>query len=223
MQLREDDRARVTAAVSAAETGTDGEIVPVVADRSDKYHDVGLHWAVLATLLVPAVAALRPGLLLATRGALDGGWRQAYPLGELLTVLLVIMALTFLLARLLFAAPAIRMVLTPRATKTRRVRRRALEVFRVGIEAHTTSRTGVLLYLSLAERQAEIVADAAIHAKVAPETWGDTMARLIDAVRDDRVGQGIAEAVGEIGAILATHFPRSNADPQELPNRLIQL
>ena len=49
----------VTEAV-AAERSSDGEIVTIVAPRSDAYHDVGLHYAVLAMLLVPTLGALLP-------------------------------------------------------------------------------------------------------------------------------------------------------------------
>ncbi|PTQ12268.1 hypothetical protein CLG96_06945 [Sphingomonas oleivorans] len=223
MRLTERDHAEVNAAVMAAEARTDGEIVTIVAPSSDSYHDVVLHWAMLLVFLVLALVALRPDILLSLRAMLDGGWRHEYPQGELLTALLLLLAVKFLAARLAFAWMPLRMLLTPRATKARRVRRRALSYFKVGTEHRTASRTGVLLYLSLAEHQAEIVADAAIHAKVAPETWGDAMAALIEAVRDGRPGDGMAAAVEQIGAVLAEHFPRTDTDPNELPDRLIAL
>ena len=115
------------------------------------------------------------------------------------------------------------MALTPRATIGRRVRRRAIEHFRAGIEARTASTTGVLLYLSLLEHRAEIVADRAIAAKVPSEAWGSTMAELVIAIRDGRAGDGIVAAVAGIGAILAEHFPHSGTDPNELPDGLILL
>ena len=117
----------------------------------------------------------------------------------------------------------LRMALTPRATKARRVRRRAILLFRAAAEARTAGRTGVLIYLSLDEHRAEIVADKAINDRVAPEAWGEAMALLIDAVRDDRPGEGLALAVGRVGAILAPHFPRADDDINELPDRLIEL
>ncbi|HEY0270247.1 MAG TPA: hypothetical protein VGC10_04575, partial [Sphingomonas sp.] len=80
-----------------------------------------------------------------------------------------------------------------------------------------------LLYLSLAEHRAEIIADAAINAKVTPETWGDAMAALIDAVKDGRPGDGMVASIGKIGQVLAEHFPRSPDDTNELPDRLILL
>ena len=50
--------------------------------------------------------------------------------------------------------------------------RRAVELFRAGCELKTRGRTGILIYLSLGERRAEILADKAIADKVEPEVWG---------------------------------------------------
>jgi putative membrane protein len=222
MKLSEQDHALVSAAVTAAETTTDGEIVTIVTGRSDAYHDVGLHWAVLAMLLAITAVAVAPDFYI---GLLDrlAGWQHQWTTRELLTILLVFVTLKFLGVRLILAWMPLRMALTPRATKTRRVRRRAIELFKASAEKRTASRTGVLLYLSLAEHQAEIVADEAIHARVTPETWGAAMAALVDAVRAGRPGDGMAAAVAQIGMVLAEHFPRTGTDPNELPDRLIEL
>ena len=58
MRLTDADHARVTAAVTAAEAHTDGEIVTIVARQSDAYRDVALHWSVLTMLLALALLAL---------------------------------------------------------------------------------------------------------------------------------------------------------------------
>src|SRR5207342_120308 len=76
-----EDRLHVAEAVKKAEANSDGEIVTIVAPRSDAYHDVGLHYAVLAMLLVPAALAFVPqgwidywsGLLLGWNGELTRG------------------------------------------------------------------------------------------------------------------------------------------------------
>ncbi|MBH1993350.1 MAG: hypothetical protein I8H86_10740, partial [Sphingomonadaceae bacterium] len=75
----------------------------------------------------------------------------------------------------------------------------------------------------LDEHRAEIVADRAINEKVAPEAWGEAMAALIAAIRDNRPGEGLAAAVEQVGALLAPHFPRADDDINELPDRLIEL
>jgi len=218
----EADRIRIGEAVTAAEANSDGEIVTVVAEQSDSYNDVVLHWAVLVLYLAIAVVAAMPGRMILLLDTVAGGWDTWTP-GELIAILLVVLAVKFLVARWIFGLKPIRLALTPHGTKARRVRRRALLLFRLATENRTRARTGVLLYLSLAEHRAEIVADAAISAKVTPETWGDAMAALIDAVKDGRPGDGMVASIGKIGQVLAEHFPRSPDDTNELPDRLILL
>jgi putative membrane protein len=218
----EADRIRIGAAVTAAEANSDGEIVTVVSGQSDSYNDVVLHWAVLVLFLAVAVAAAIPGRLILLLDVVAGGWDTWTP-GELIAILLVVLAVKFLIARWIFGLRPIRLALTPHGTKARRVRRRGLLLFRLATENRTRAKTGVLLYLSLAEHRAEIIADAAINAKVTPETWGEAMAALIDAVKDGRPGDGMVASIGQIGQVLAEHFPRSPDDTNELPDRLILL
>ena len=220
MRLAPDDHARVSAAVGQAERATAGEIVVAAADRSDGYHDAALHWAVLAMLGVLALLAWRPGIADWLWAHAVHGW-LAPPAGAGFAVALVLVCLAFLLVRYLLAWTPLRMALTPGATKTRRVRRRALALFRVGAEKRTTGRTGVLIYLSLAERRAEIIADEAIHGRVPEDRWGAAMAALIADVRHGRPGDGLVAAIGQVGAVLAEHFPIEAGDVNELPDRLI--
>lgn len=212
------DRDRVTAAVAAAERGTDGEIVTIVAAQSDGYHDVPLQFAGLAVLLVTALATLEWRWL---EIGLDP-WGDA-DLGHALLVLLVAQTAVFLAVRYLVGWAPVRFALTPRATKRRRVRQRALQYFHVGTEKRTQAKVGILLYLSTAERMAEIIADEAIHGKVPAGRWGDAMAALVAHVRDGRAGDGMVAAVAEIGTILTETFPKTEGDVNELPDRVIEL
>ena len=223
LRFTPEDHALVTAAVTRAERSSDGEIVTVVSEKSDSYHDVGLHYAVLAMLLVPAAIALLPQSWIDWATGLFFGWNAVLSRGALMALLFVKLAAIFLIVRYLLAYMPLRMALTPGTTKTRRVRRRAVELFRVGAERRTAGRTGVLLYLSLREHRAEIVADEAIVTKVAPELWGEAMTDLIEEVKAGRPGAGMAKAVERIGAVLAEHFPKSGTDTNELPDRLIEL
>ena len=224
MRIGSEDRQHVAEAVKAAEATTDGEIVAIAAKQSDAYHDVVLHWAVIGMFLLLAIQAALPGHFVPVLDwALRGGWGDHWPVWFLLTAELLMLAAAFLVLRFALSPIAIRMVLTPKSTKSRRVRARAVLLFRASIESRTATRTGVLLYLSEAEHRAEIVADAAIHAKVPDTAWGEAMALLLDAVRDDRPGDGMVAAIGAIGRVLAEHFPRTGTDPNELPDRLIEL
>ena len=222
-RFSEADHALVTEAVARAERSSDGEIVIIVAPRSDAYHDVGLHYAVLAMLLVPTVGAVLPQSWIDWALALVFGWNASLSFRLLMLTIVVAQAIVFLIVRFAFAFMPLRMALTPASTKTRRVRRRAVELFRAGTEKRTKGRTGILLYLSLLEHRAEIVADEAIHSRVEPDVWGEAMAALVDGVKSGRSGEGMAQAVAKIGEVLAGCLPPTLDNPNELPDRLIEL
>ncbi|WP_066481692.1 TPM domain-containing protein [Sphingomonas sp. CCH5-A5] len=217
------DHARVTHAVAEAEHGTDGEIVTIVTPRSDEYHDVALHFAVAAMLLVPALLAAAPALLVRKLALFGGGWDAGTDLALLLVGVFVVQAIVFLVVRYGLAWRWLRIRIAPLSTRERRVRRRAIQFFKAGAEKRTRQRVGILLFLSLDERIAEIVADEAIHSRVAPEIWGEAMAALVDRVRAGDAAGGMVAAVARIGAVLAEHFPKTADDVNELPDRLIEL
>lgn len=223
MRLSEQDHLLVTEAVAKAERESDGEIVTIVAPRSDAYHDVGLHYAVLAMLLVPVGLAFVPQAWIDWAAGLVLGWNPELSREIVMLYLFAKMTAAFLIVRYALAWMPLRMALTPGRTKSRRVRRRAIELFRTGCELKTRGRTGVLLYVSLAEHRAEIVADKAIADQVQPEVWGEAMVALVDELKARRPGHGIAAAVGKIGAVLAPILPPTIDNPNELPDRLIEL
>lgn len=223
LHLTAADHALVSAAVTDAEASTSGEIVTIVARRSDSYHDVGLSWAAAAVFIALAMMAAFPAHLRTFLSSILLDWDHELADWKLLMGLLGLLILKFLVVRYLLAIMPLRMLMTPRATKARRVRRRAILLFRTSAEARTTGRTGVIIYLSLDEHRAEIVADRAINEKVAPDAWGEAMAALIEAIRAGRAGEGLAAAVAQVGTVLSQHFPRAGDDVNELPDRLIEL
>jgi len=222
MRLSEGDHAKVSAAIAAAEGCSNGEILAVTAERSDAYHDVGLHYAVLALFLLLGAFAAWPSML-------DGlwtllmGWSAPPTQRELLTLLLGAGLLVFLIALFAMKWMPLRLALTPGATKTRRVRRRAISLFKAAAERRTSGRTGIMIYLSMGEHRAEIVADEAITKVTTPDTWGEAMAALILEVKAGRPADGIVAAIERVGAVLAEHFPRSSDDTNEIPDKLIEL
>jgi putative membrane protein len=195
----------------------------VATPLSDSYHDVALHWAVLVLIGTLAIFAAFPDLLHFWFNLFFGGWRPEPTLGQLLTLMLILAVAKFTVALLILKYMPLRLALTPAATKTRRVRRRAVAVFKSAAERRTTGRTGILIYLSMGEHRAEIVADEAITGVTSPETWGEAMAALIAEVKEGRPGDGIVAAVGEVGQVLTKHFPRSHTDTNEIPDKLIEL
>jgi len=222
-RLSEADHQKVSAAVTAAEGGSSGEIVVVATPISDPYHDVALHWALVPLFAVLAWAAWRPTALTWWYGFLFGGWRPDPTLSQLLTLLMLIAAVKFTVALLILKWMPLRLFLTPAATKHRRVRRRAVAIFQAAAARRTTGRTGILIYLSLAEHRAEIIADEAILKVTDEHTWGEAMTALLTYVRQDAIGDGIVAAVQRVGVVLSEHFPRSATDSNEIPDELIEL
>ena len=223
LRLTDAERGKVAAAIAAAESKSNGEIVAVATPISDAYHDVALHWALIPLFAVLAWAAWRPTALTWWYDFLFGGWSPDPTLSQLFTLLMVFAALKFIVALLILKWMPLRLLLTPAATKHRRVRRRAIAIFKAAAERRTAGRTGILIYLSMAERRAEIIGDSAITSATNPETWGEAMAALLVDVREGRVADGIVAAIDQVGTVLAEHFPRSANDINEIPDKLIEL
>ena len=221
--LTEAEREAVSAAVAAAESHTAGEIVTIMAERSDSYHDVALVWSAFAAFLALGVLSLAPQFYLGLIDRFTGTWQSDWHPGQIFALALFAASAKFLGMWLIQLWQPLRLALVPGPLKHARVRNRAVTSFKIGAERRTHGRTGVLIYLSLAERRAEIVADEAIAAHVAPEMWGEAMATLVGGIRRGDAAAGLVGAVEQVGAILARHLPRAEDDVNELPDRLIEV
>lgn len=222
-QLSADDHARISAAVHAAEAHTSGEIVTIIADQSDDYADVALCWAAGLAALSLVILCIFPHIYLPQVDRVLGRWAFDWTPRAVLELALFTATLKFSVSWLILLWRPLRLWLVPGRVRTARVHKRAISFFKVGAERRTQGRTGVLLYLSLAEHRAEIVADQAIHSRVAQEEWGQAMADLVVHVREGRIADGMIAAVGDIGAVLSAQLPRLTDDANELPDRLIEL
>ncbi len=223
VELSAADQARISAAVHAAESGTSGEIVTILSDQSDDYADIALWWSAGVALLALAVLCVIPDFYLGLVDRALGRWAVEWTPRAVLELALTVASLKFIGMWGLQLWRPLRLWLVPASVKSARVRRRAVQCFRTAAERRTTGRTGILLYLSLAEHRAEIVADAAIHARVDPQEWGQAMADLIGPVRDGRIADGLIAAIGDVSKVLAAHLPRATDDVNELPDRIIAL
>ena len=221
--LTGEDRKRIAQAVSAAEAESAGEIVTIVTPQSDSYRDVALAWSIFIAFLALAVLELAPNFYLGLIERALGLWAHEWTPRQVLGIALTVALMKFLAMLLLMAWQPLRLALTPAPIKAARVHARALTCFRIGAEGRTTGRTGILIYLSLAEHRAEIIADEAIASKVAPEVWGDAMHALLGPIREGRTADGMVAAIAKVGAVLAEHLPRAADDENELPDRVIEV
>ena len=221
--LTADDRARISAAVTAAEAHTSGEITTIMAADSDSYHDVALVWSALVAFAALAALSLAPAFYLGLVDRMLGQWGTRWPPQSLFALAASVAIQKFTAMWLILRWRPLRLALVPGAIKHARVRARALACFRIATDQRTRAATGLLIYLSLAERRAEIVAEHAIAAKVAPELWGEAMATMLIDLGQGRVADGMIAAIGQTGRLLADHFPRQPNDSNELPDRLIEI
>jgi uncharacterized membrane protein len=102
-------------------------------------------------------------------------------------------------------------------------RERALEVFGLLRVWDTEENAGVLVYLLLADRDVEIVADRGIDRSVDATAWQSICARMETEFREARYADGVVRGIGEVSALLAAHFPRSGAHANELPDKPVIL
>ncbi|MEM8685839.1 MAG: hypothetical protein AAGF81_00815 [Pseudomonadota bacterium] len=201
--LNKQVQARISAEINAAEKRTSGEIVAVVAPNSDDYLHVPLLWAAVAALTLPLA------LFQFTNLAGD--------------TIYFIQLLCFLGVTLVLSVPLIRYRIVPRGLAHKRAHRHALDQF-LSQDLHTTqNRTGVLIFVSVAERYGEIIADEGIYQKVSPEVWDQALAALLGHLKKKEVEDGFVAAIRLSADVLAEHFPINEDDEDELPNHLIIL
>lgn len=226
--LGSDRHAQVAEAIREAERRTSGEIFCVLASQVSAYRDVGALWAAVIALLCPLVLPLL-GLDPAALFHFGRVWSAAHlaaaelaAAGVVVSVVLL-QLLVFGAVMLLWEWPVVRRALTPHSIRQRRVRHAAMQQFLAHGLHVTEDRTGVLIFAARADHQVEIVADAGIHAKTPPEVWGEAAAALADGLRRGDPAAGYIAAVALCGEVLAQHFPPRDGNPNELPDKLLEI
>jgi uncharacterized membrane protein len=107
--------------------------------------------------------------------------------------------------------------------RTRKLRERAEDLFSLLRAWDTAHNSGVLIYVQLVERRIEIVADRGIAAKVGQAEWEAVCREMEKAFREGRFAEGALQAIERTTALLATHFPPLDNNPNELPDKPVVL
>jgi len=200
-----EDKARITAAIHDAEKNTSGEFVAVVAHASDHYVILPLLWSAIIALLVPGIC-LFLGVSL--------HWVHLYQIQLLIFIALALLLLT---------VPGLHFALVPKRVKHARASRLAYaQFYQQGVQL-TAHHSGVLFFVSLAERYVEIVADKGIHEKIGEARWRGIIELFVAQVRRGKVVEGFVEAIGACGAAMAEHYPPDPNDVSELSDGLIEI
>ncbi|MFK7997824.1 MAG: TPM domain-containing protein [Granulosicoccus sp.] len=214
--LTDQEKASLSAKINHAESRTRAEIVTVIARQSDGYRYIPILWAALVALSIPGVYYLYLAVT-------SGGWVEPSHIIESSTWLYPIQVLVFLGLGMLFQIPAARLWIIPSSVKKQRAARHAREQFFLQNLHQTEGRTGVLVFVSVAEHYVEIIVDSAIAKAVDDALWQETVEDFITHVRRGQIAKGFENTIEHCRDILWEHFPAPEGRPDELPNHLIEV
>jgi putative membrane protein len=198
-----EDHKRLSEEIRAAESNTSGEIYVVVSHSADTYRLVPVLWAALFALLLPWVLHLTTSLSA--------------------TLILSLQVVAFVAVSVVLSLPRIRYRVIPPAIAEDAAHRAAMAQFMAHGVHLTAARTGVLIYVTLAPRRIEVLADAGIHKKVAADEWDKTVELIAAEARAGRLSDGLTAGIRTVGALLAQHFPRAEDDVNELPDQVMEI
>ena len=197
-----EDRQRIAATIHAAEQATSGEIVCVLMRSASSYSYAPILWASFVALVAPWLLIAATHLSVARVLA----WQIAIFIG----------------VGLALAWTPLRMALVPRAIKRTRAHRAAMEQFFARGVAHAKNRMGVMIFVSLAEHYAYVVADDGVAARVEQKEWQDAVDALTGRIGAGRIADGFIAAIERCGAVLAQHAP-PDGESHVLPDRIYVL
>ncbi len=209
--LSEADRERIRQAVHAAEQQTRAEIVPMIVARSGLYRDAQ-HWAGLITALTTLAV-----LLTIEASWLPWGWHASNAAWLVLAIMLVYVGGSWIGTW----PPVIRLLTSP--TRLRhKVALRAERAFAQHAISQTRERTGVLILLSMLERQIYVLPDRSLAGLVSAERWKQVVQAAVERLQHGDIVEGLTHAIAACGVVLADACPTCPGDnPNELPDQVI--
>ncbi|MDE2577595.1 MAG: hypothetical protein KGL46_02200 [Hyphomicrobiales bacterium] len=196
------DRTRIAAAIAEAERHTAGEIVCVLMRSSSDYSYGPILWASFLALLSP--------------------WAFMFFTHVSTVKILSAQIAVFIATALILWWPPLRMLLVPRSLLRTRAHRAAMEQFFARGVSLTKDRMGVMIFVSLAERYARIIADNGAARLIDHEDWQHAVDALTAQMPDGHIAEGFIAAIERCGKVLAEHVP-PNGEPHVLPNRIYVL
>lgn len=206
------ERARVEAAVQAAEQQTSAEIVPVIVGRSGLYREAHHRAGLLSAVVALAV------LLTIETAWFPWGWQASNAVW-----LLGITVLAYSVGAWIGTWPAVLRLFTSRDRMRHKVQMRAERAFAQQGLAHTRERTGLLLMVSLLERQVYVLPDQALQALVSVDQWQEIVSVVVERLKAGDLAGGLCRGIEASGVLLSRACPSRDGDnPNELPDAVVQ-
>ncbi len=207
MNLEPKDHKAVISAIKKAEKKTSAEIFAVLAERSDDYRFIAYAFLALWTFLVSSVFAL---LI------------QWYEINISLPLFIWAQLSAFLISMLIIRLwPQTALLLTPERIAHERAHINAVKLFLAHGIHQTKGRNGVLIFVSLKEKYAEILVDSAIEEQIGRAFFLDSVEQLVIDCENQDIAAGYQTAIETISKKLSADFPHSKKDKNELEDRLI--
>lgn len=207
--MTEEDAKEIGEAITRNEKRTSGEIVAVLSSQSGSYRLLPLFIGAFIALLVPLILIYLP---LYTQGSYMIWSAERIYFFQLIC---------FVVLSFVFSMRPIRYWIVPGALKRRWAHAHAMEQFAAQEMHTTTGRTGVMIFVSVAERFAEVIGDIGIYEKVPEEEWQKMVSDLVRDIEHKKPKEGFLKAIETSGTWLNKHFPPTSEPLNELSNHLI--
>ena len=225
--LSEQDKARISAAITEVEQKTAGEIFCVLAKDVSRYREVPLLWAAVAAFIVPPLLVFL-GLHRLALASIFTSWtdESAHAMEGLilraLSAFELVQAGVFLVVAIIVAMPSVRRMVTPGALKAYRVRQAARRHFAaIGMHLSKTE-PHILIFACWADRRVELVAHDNIHKAVGEGPWSQSVAAVVEGMTKGKPADGFVKAIAICGTALAQHFPPDGTAKNRLPNTILE-
>lgn len=216
MGLTEIDLEKIKTQVSKAEKTTTGEISIAITKESSDYSFYELLFSVFIGLL--AFIEMLPFCndisdKFSRLFWVEHSWYVTAFIGF---VSFVVIAISFFIANI----PCVDRLVVPRQVRTECVRQRAMRQFIESGVSQTIDHSGILIFISLLEREVRIIADTGIATKIAQEQWDRIADDIAFGFRSSLGAAALESAVDRCGALLSENFPAKTVNPNELSDEV---
>jgi putative membrane protein len=177
------DKARIHAAVTSAESRTHVHVAVSIVPASDRYLLYPVAWGAVVALVAGGVLAM--------------GWpyfslREAF----------AIEAIVFVVLSIVLEWWPLRLMIVPRAIRRHRAETLAQREFGARVLASSERRGGMLLFVSLGERYARILADSDTHARIGAAAWEGIIRDYVAAVKSRPIADALIATIEACAAVL---------------------
>ncbi len=217
--LTKEESSKVSEAIKQAESKTSGEIAVVIAKQSSDYAVYELTIA-----LVIGVVSLVAGLVYYNEieSCLSNMfWESSARLTASVIGLGAFVLITILY--FLFNIPFLDRLIVPKKVMTEKVKQHSEYNFLINGVHKTRDRTGVLIYISRLEKQVRILADTGIAEIYPNSSWQKQVDRIVQGIKNDKLGEDLSQVILTIGEVLTTNFPIKDDDTNELSDSVKEI